>query len=320
MIPEREAQRAQALDIAITRLLAGRDEPLPPQAVVPDVSLAAALIEVSARIAPEADFAAALEAQLLPLADSAVPPSGTGNGPGNTRLPGNVPSGNGRFHLRLRGRRLSWRQWLPLAAMVLLTIVLLVPSARANMLTIIRLGAVRIGLASGAPATLPATTPLPKGSPTPTPLASPLDLAGATTLAQAQQQVPFPIRLPAYPPSLGPPQHVFLQNLGGPLVALVWVDPAQPRSVRLALFEMTNGLSVYKSDVPVVAETTVHGQDALWTAGPYAVQVVENGQVVNDTRRLVTGHVLIWTEGDITYRLETDRPLDDAVRIAESLQ
>jgi hypothetical protein len=203
--------------------------------------------------------------------------------------------------------------------MVLLTILLLVPPARASMQAIIRVGAVRIGLASGAPTT-PSATRGPKGTSTPTPLASPLDLAGATTLAQAQQQVPFPIRLPTYPPGLGPPQHVFLQNLGGPLVALVWVDPAQPRSVRLALFEMTNGLYVYKSNVPVVAETTVHGQYALWTEGPYVVQVVENGQVVNDTRRLVTGHVLIWTEGDVTYRLETDQPLDDAVRIAESLR
>jgi hypothetical protein len=83
---------------------------------------------------------------------------------------------------------------------------------------------------------------------------------------------------------------------------------------------MTNGLYVYKTNVPVVAATTVNGQYALWTDGPYVVQVVENGQVVNDTRRLVTGHVLIWTEGDVTYRLETDRPLADAVRIAESLR
>jgi hypothetical protein len=314
MTPELEAQRVQALDVAITGLLARRDEPLPPQAVAPDVSLAAALIEVSARIEPEAAFAAALEAQFVAPADSATPPPGTGNGPGDTSL-----TGNGR--LRLRGRRLSWRQWLPLAAMVLLTIVLLVPPARASVQTIIRLGAVRIGLASGAPAT-PSATRAPQGNATSTatPLTSPLDLAGATTLAQAQQQVPFPIRLPTYPSGLGPPQRVFLQNLEGPLVALVWVDPAQPRSVRLALFEMTNGLSVYKSNVPVVAQTTVHGQDALWTEGPYVVQVLENGQVVNETRRLVTGHVLIWTEGDITYRLETDQPLADAVRTAESLQ
>lgn len=316
MTPELDADvhRAQALDVAITRLLAGRDEPMPPQhAVIGDVSLAATLLQMSARIEPAADFVAALEAQLL------APASGPSGPPLLDMGNGLSGSSNGHRRRHLRGRRLSWRWWLPLAAMVLLTIVLFVPPARASMQTLIRLGAVRIGLISGTPETPPATQAS-QGTSTPTPLTSPLDLAGATTLAQAQQQVAFPIRLPTYPPGLGPPQRVFLQNLDGPLVALVWVDPAQPRSVRLALFEMTNGLYVYKANVPVVAQTTVHGQPALWTGGPYVVQVIEHGQVVNDTRRLVSGHVLIWTDGNITYRLETDRPLDDAVRIAESLQ
>jgi hypothetical protein len=35
---------------------------------------------------------------------------------------------------------------------------------------------------------------------------------------------------------------------------------------------------------------------------------------------LIEGHVLIWTEGEITYRLETDMPLEEAVRVAESLR
>jgi len=37
-------------------------------------------------------------------------------------------------------------------------------------------------------------------------------------------------------------------------------------------------------------------------------------------RRLVMGHVLVWAEGQITYRMKTNRPLEEAVRIAESLQ
>src|SRR5262249_9526241 len=126
-------------------------------------------------------------------------------------------------HLHPRERRLSWWHWLPLAAMVLLTLLLLVPQARAGVQILIRLGAVRIGLAQESPAAK--KPPMPGATPAPTPLASPLDLAGATTLAEAQQQIPFPIRLPAYPPTLGPPQHVFLQSFEGPVVALVWVDP-----------------------------------------------------------------------------------------------
>ena len=285
-----EAQRADELDAAITALLAGGD-------AAPETPFVAALLRLSAALEPEAAFAANLEAQLL--APSAPEASRTQDG----RAP------------RRSGRRMPGRWWMPLAAMVLLALLLVVPQARAEIQTLIRIGAVRIGLVPQ-----PRATPAPGATPTPTPLPSPLDLAGATTLEQARAQADIPILLPTYPPDLGPPRYVFLQNLDGPMVALVWVDPARPSSVRLALFEMSNSVFVYKSGARVVAQTTVDGQPALWTDGPYIVEVLVNGQVVEDTRRLVTGHALIWTAGGITYRLETDQPLDVAVRIAESLR
>jgi hypothetical protein len=34
----------------------------------------------------------------------------------------------------------------------------------------------------------------------------------------------------------------------------------------------------------------------------------------------VNGNTLIWEDGGTTYRLETDAPLDEALRIAESLR
>jgi hypothetical protein len=36
--------------------------------------------------------------------------------------------------------------------------------------------------------------------------------------------------------------------------------------------------------------------------------------------RLIDGRVLVWTDGDITYRLETKLDLAEALKIAESLQ
>jgi hypothetical protein len=39
-----------------------------------------------------------------------------------------------------------------------------------------------------------------------------------------------------------------------------------------------------------------------------------------DLRRLIDGRVLIWEQGSITYRLETDLEMDEAVKIAESLK
>ena len=62
---------------------------------------------------------------------------------------------------------------------------------------------------------------------------------------------------------------------------------------------------------------TVGGRPALWTEGPYILQL-QNGDL--DFRRLIEGHVLIWVEGGVTYRLETGLPLEEAVKIAESLK
>jgi len=54
-----------------------------------------------------------------------------------------------------------------------------------------------------------------------------------------------------------------------------------------------------------------HGQRALWTTGPYLLQVGLVSSQHNALRRLVTAsHTLIWTEGDITYRLETGVSLE----------
>lgn len=249
---------------------------------------------------------------------------------------------------RTPGRRLAWAA----AAVVILAASLLaVPQVRAGLLEVLRIGAVEIRLIE--PTAIPIPTPAPSPtatvrpptatpdtsrtpgltptssatptpvpptatpSPTPTPLTSVLDLAGETTLAKAQAKVDFPIRLPAYPPDLGAPDRVFLQDLEGSAVILVWLEPEQPDQVRLSLHELGPGAFVSKGPPPVVEETTVHGQRALWTTGTYYVKS-RGGSYGN--KRLIEGHVLIWTEGEITYRLETDLSLEEAVRVAESLR
>jgi hypothetical protein len=155
---------------------------------------------------------------------------------------------------------------------------------------------------------------------TPTPLNSVMDLAGETTLAEAQEQSGFPIRLPSYPAGLGSPDRIFFQNIGGPAVVLVWLDPNQPEWVRLSLHQLGPGTFADKGNPGSIQETTVNGRQALWTEGPYILQFWRGNRVDYDMRRLVTGRVLIWVEGEVTYRLETDLPLEEAVRVAESLQ
>ncbi|WIG60079.1 MAG: hypothetical protein OJF49_002827 [Ktedonobacterales bacterium] len=306
-----DARLADELDAAIRAFLAGAEPAPPSSTTTADIAFVGALVGLGHSIAPDATFAAELEARLV-----GAPATGS-DSPPDTGTPGNGHANGHARALPRRIRRLTWRGWLQLAALVLLALLLITPPARAGVASLIRIGAVRIGLG-----TEPSATPAPHSSPTPlpTPLPSLLDLAGATTLAQARAQAGFPIHLPTYPPDLGPPQYVYLQQLDGPMVALVWTDPAHPSTPRLALFEMTSDVFVQKSQARVVAETTVDGQPALWTEGPYFVAVYSGGQVSYTMRVLVNGHVLVWEEHGITYRLETTLPLDQAVQIAESLR
>ena len=223
---------------------------------------------------------------------------------------------------------------LALAALALLLLALLaVPPVRAAVVQFIQIGVVRIFVGPATPTPTPAATPTGEpAAPTPTPRASVtpvsslLDsLAGETTLARAAVGAGFPIRLPAYPADLGLPDRVFLQTDGAPMVVAVWLDPARAGQARLALFEIAPGnIGLEKSDFikgvpPELQNTTVHGQPAAWTTGPYILQI-KNGDFTSD--RVIEGHVLIWVERGLTYRLElgSAASMAEAVKIAESLR
>ena len=225
-----------------------------------------------------------------------------------------------RAHPVLYRRQLAWGVVI---ALVILAGLMAVPAVRAAVFEILRIGAVHIVPATSTPTTpvVTPTSPGPAGtpSPSPTPLSSVLDLAGETTLAEARAQVSFPIRLPTYPSDLGMPEHVFLQDFNGPVIVLVWMDRTQPERLRMSLHELGPDTFAQKIQPPVVQETTVNGQRAVWTEGPYLLQFLRGSQKVYDAQRLIKGHTLVWTQGTITYRLEIDLSMSEAVRIAESL-
>ncbi len=114
------------------------------------------------------------------------------------------------------------------------------------------------------------------------------------------------------------PDRVFVQDVGGNMVVLVWIDPQQPERVLMSLHFIPNGSwAIDKMKPKLIQETTVNGQRAIWTVGPYPIRF-SNGDI--DFIRLIDGHVLIWADGNVTYRLETNLPLEEALKIAESLQ
>lgn len=229
-------------------------------------------------------------------------------------------------------RRMAW-----VAALVIVLIagLLVVPGVRAQVLEFLQVGIVRIFLVEPTPTLTPtstATRPAAQAepgastllSPTPqppvsSPLVSLLDLAGETSLEEAERNADISIELPTYPPDLGMPDRVYLQQLDGQMLVLVWLDPANAEKVHLSLhlFSGTDNVFLSKNQPVVVLETTVAGNPAVWAEGPYLLKY-SNGDI--DLARMIEGHVLIWEQAGITYRLETDLPLEEAVRIAESIQ
>ena len=141
-----------------------------------------------------------------------------------------------------REARRRWA-WAAAAVVVLLSALMLVPPARAAILDFIQIGVVRILRGPNLP---PAPVYAPTSMPTAglqspvTPItATPgspaaLDLDGETALADAQTKVAFPVLLPSYPPDLGKPDRVYVQDMGGAMLLLVWLDPARPDRVRMS--------------------------------------------------------------------------------------
>lgn len=191
--------------------------------------------------------------------------------------------------------------------LVLLLAGLLVSPVRARLLEFLRIGAVQIFLEQNA------------GEMKATPPGALTNLAGETTLAGAAEQLPFQLVLPTYPAELGEPDRVYAQEINQtPLAILVWLDPDAPEGMRMALYQIGQGGDVFqKRLLRDVQQTFVNGEWALWVQGPYLLSTVD-GAV--EERRLITGRTLIWEKAGLTYRLETNLPLEEARKIAESVE
>jgi hypothetical protein len=232
------------------------------------------------------------------------------------------PSPRGRG-VRGEGKRLAWSLTILL---ILFSSLMLIPPARAAIIEFIQIGVVRIFRAEPTPVTPPnqespvTMTPV---TATPVTTSQPLipmleRLAGDMTLEEAQQTLNYPILLPSYPSDIGPPDRVFVQDADGDMTILVWVDPQQPDEVLMSLHFLPPGSWAIKKIEPTrIQETTVNGRRAIWAIGPYPV-IFSNRNI--DFIRLIDGHVLIWDDGIMTYRLETDLSLEEAIKVAESLE
>jgi len=109
-----------------------------------------------------------------------------------------------------------------------------------------------------------------------------------------------------------------LQGSDNETLILAWLDPADPELVSMALQALAPGEALYFKSAPhTVEQTVVNGDEAYWMTGEHFLEM-RNGDF--NLIRLVKGHVLAWKSGELTYRLESDLSLEEAVQIAESLR
>lgn len=228
---------------------------------------------------------------------------------------------------RIRRRRSAAPTVWRIAAIILLAllaVVAAVPEVRAVVLDFIRVGAVRIFPVTATPTTLPGTaTSRPpwydRGQPEP--LASVLDMPGETTLETAREESGLKFGLPTYPDDLGAPDHVYLVEHVDKLVTMVWMEPDDPTQVRLIIDVLNPRLLVSKMAVMDFSkQVRVNGRlDSMWIPTPHlVVYFFEREQYI--LQREVHASVLIWTEGALTYRMETSLPMEEAIKIAESVE
>lgn len=200
-----------------------------------------------------------------------------------------------------------------LLALLALAAMLSVPAVRAALGRILQIGAVTIFVGETAGELEHPPTAAPATSPAPTP-------EGTMTLEQARAAALFPIWLPDATVNLGAPDTIDLQqhaDAGMQIIILTWFDPPQIETGRLVLYQINVVEYAYKM-LPrdSLVETTVHTRPAFWITGEHLLQIPDFSG--NMQERLV-GDVLIWTDGELTFRLEGAPTLEDAVRIAESL-
>jgi hypothetical protein len=218
--------------------------------------------------------------------------------------------------------RISFRRAYPwrLATQMLLLFLLLlssfmmVPEIRARLTEILQIGVVQIFVGAADPT----------GTPLPTVLPSILDLPGEMSLEQAQNKVTFPIHLPA---NLRPPDRVFVPEFQGPVqnsggVILVWIDEIQRNRVEFILYQFSNISNeiIFNKFIDHNLENTqVNGNPAVWAQGPHMLYMFYDEREYPEIGRIVTQSVLIWSQDEITYRLETTLPLEAALKLAETL-
>jgi hypothetical protein len=229
------------------------------------------------------------------------------------------------------GRVRPLRRSLVLALIALVALVAIVGAIGFGVpgIRIIFTGASPTPSVSAGPSGPPGPTANSSPSPSPTvpgPPGSGLDLGIITTAADVPGLAGFPLQLPNST-SVGSPDAIWYRD---GRVSLVWtarpgLPETQAPGIGLLVTEFRGKVDeafFQKMLGPgtTLTAVTVGGEGAWWIGGePHEfVYLDPTGLMIADTRRVV-GDTLIWTRGDLTFRMETALGRAAAIGLAETI-
>ena len=149
----------------------------------------------------------------------------------------------------------------------------------------------------------------------------PSELGTPLAMDELAPRVGFPLALPSGP---GPDASYVVRTADGHAALLVWraserlgTLPGTPWG--LALLEMPSDAEIVLKDVnrfEDVQDVRVGGRPGYWIDVPHQLTV----DTAEGSRSFtVRANVLIWAEGDVTFRLETALPRAEALALAASI-
>jgi len=217
-------------------------------------------------------------------------------------------------------------KWAMVVLFAFMVVIISVPEARAFMTEIIRIGAIQIFI--GQPTPTPTSKPAATRTATSRPqgtlyLASSLEMPNEMTFDEAVRLLKKPIQLPTYPDGIGKPDHIYVQQYKpGVFVTLVWIVPGKTDQIRFTLDILDTRMiaSKYIDNAGQYRPVQVNNTQAQFLSGLHEIGFFGGNQSII---RQVNGNVLIWLVGQnpqLTYRLEGNITMEEAVKIAESMR
>ena len=249
-----------------------------------------------------------------------------------TASPAGAPDVATRVRARIvageTARRRSFRLWRPARRGMVLALAALL--ALAAIAAAVGLGLPGLRLILGQPPVSPppSTSPsqtAPAGAP-----GSTLHLGDPVRLDEIEVLTGIPPILPTEP-AIGPPDAVYVDRSRSNQVAFVWAPRASlPQTtdpgVGLILMRfdgrIDEGYNQKLIGLGVTADPVrVGGRPGFWISGDahFFFYVRPDGSTVHEDRRWV-GDVLAWSDGALTYRIESALGRDATIALAESLR